>query len=256
MSKVVVMGLANRETSIKVPELPMEHIPISYHFFGMESMVSGSGYNVSKAMSILGDEIRFLTMTGSDALGDMVENQLKKDGISEQYLKRELKATPESIVFYDNCNKRQIFCDLKDAQKQEYDQKTFLEAIEGADLIYFGNVNFCKHLLQEAKKTKALIATDVSAITSAKDKYNQKFMEVADILFVSDDESDDAMELLDELKERYDAQIIIIGLGIKGALLYVKKDHFIGKFPSVKTRKVVNTLGAGDAMFSAFLHFN
>lgn len=255
MSKVVVMGLVNRETTIKVPKLPVEHIPISYHFFGMESMVSGSGYNVSKAMRVLGDDVRFLTMTGNDDLGDIVEKQLERDGIPVKYLKKELKTTPESVVFYDDYNKRQIFCDLKDSQEQEYDKKTFVEAAKGADLLYLGNVNFSRPLLQEAKKTGTLIATDVSAITSVEDEYNQEFMEAADILFVSDDFVDNPMDLLDKLKEKYDAQIIIIGRGIKGAILYVKKEHFIGEFPSVKTRKVVNTLGAGDAMFSAFLHF-
>lgn len=254
MSKVVVMGLVNRETTIKVPKLPMEHIPILYHFFGMESMVSGNGYNVSKAMRVLGDDIRLLTMTGDDDLADIVEKQLERDGISKKYLKKQLKETPESVVFYD-CNGRQIFCDLKDSQEQEYDKKTFLEAAKDVDLLYLGNVNFSRPLLQEAKKTGILIATDVSAITSAEDEYNREFMEVADILFVSDDFVNHPMELLDELKEKYNAQIIIIGRGVKGALLYVKKDQFIGEFPSVKTRKVVNTLGAGDAMFSAFLHF-
>lgn len=255
MSKVVVMGLVNRETTIKVPELPMEHIPISYHFFGMESMISGSGYNVSKAMSILGDDVKLLAMTGNDDLGEMVEKQLQRDEISSKYLKKKLKATPETMVFYDDQNRRQIFFDLKDAQEQEYDKKAFTEAVKGADLLFLGNANFVRPFLKEAKKTGILIATDVSAIKNAEDEYNKEFMEVADILFVSDDFTKDSMELLDELKERYNAQIIIIGRGIKGALLYVREDHFIGKFPSVKTRKVVNTLGAGDAMFSAFLHF-
>jgi len=45
----------------------------------------------------------------------------------------------------------------------------------------------------------------------------------------------------------------VIGLGEKGALLAVRKDGFVGRFPAVYTRPVVNSIGAGDALFSAFL---
>jgi len=38
------------------------------------------------------------------------------------------------------------------------------------------------------------------------------------------------------------------------ALLGVRRDHYVERFPAVKTRPIVNTIGAGDALFSAFLH--
>ena len=37
-------------------------------------------------------------------------------------------------------------------------------------------------------------------------------------------------------------------------LLTVKKDNSLARFPAVSTRPVVNTIGAGDALFSAFVH--
>lgn len=255
MSKVTVMGLVNRETTIKVPKLPIEQMPISYHFFGMKSSVSGGGYNVSKALHILGDEVQFLSMIGNDDIGEVVEKHLEEEGIDPKYLKKGLKETPESLVFYDHQNKHQIFFDLKDVQEKEYDKKLFEKAMKNTELLFIGNANFCRPFLKNAKKSGKLIATDVSSITSIEDEYNQEFMEIADILFVSDDFLKNPMEFLEELKQKYDAEIIIIGRGVKGAILYVKKDHFTGEFPSVKTRKIVNTLGAGDAMCSAFLHF-
>jgi ribokinase len=33
----------------------------------------------------------------------------------------------------------------------------------------------------------------------------------------------------------------------------VREDDFIGRFETVRTRTVVNSIGAGDALFSAFL---
>ncbi len=53
---------------------------------------------------------------------------------------------------------------------------------------------------------------------------------------------------------RYGVEILVIGMGNQGALMAVRKDNFIERFPAVFTRPVVNTIGAGDALFSCFLH--
>jgi len=34
----------------------------------------------------------------------------------------------------------------------------------------------------------------------------------------------------------------------------VRRDNFVERIPAVQTRPVVNTIGAGDALFSAFVH--
>ena len=46
----------------------------------------------------------------------------------------------------------------------------------------------------------------------------------------------------------------MIGLGGAGALLAVREDNFMERVPAVQTRPIVNTIGAGDALFSSFLH--
>jgi ribokinase len=35
----------------------------------------------------------------------------------------------------------------------------------------------------------------------------------------------------------------------------VKEEREIKHFPAIKTREVVNTIGAGDALFSCFIHY-
>jgi ribokinase len=44
-------------------------------------------------------------------------------------------------------------------------------------------------------------------------------------------------------------------MGSDGALLAVKSDQFMERYRAVNIRPVVNTIGAGDALYSAFLHF-
>jgi ribokinase len=57
-----------------------------------------------------------------------------------------------------------------------------------------------------------------------------------------------------QLLDRYGSEIVVVGLGAQGALLAVKRDNFLERLPAVTTRPVVNTIGAGDALFSCFLH--
>jgi len=45
-----------------------------------------------------------------------------------------------------------------------------------------------------------------------------------------------------------------IGLGAQGALLGIRSQRQMVRFPAVYTRPIVSTIGAGDALFSAFLH--
>lgn len=101
-----------------------------------------------------------------------------------------------------------------------------------------------------------LIATDVHVIDNTEDEYNKEFMEAADILFFSNENILGREEkFVKEVIEKYDNEIIVVGLGKEGALLYVKADDTIVKYPAVDIRKVVSTIGAGDALFSAFIHF-
>ena len=46
-----------------------------------------------------------------------------------------------------------------------------------------------------------------------------------------------------------------MGRGEKGAAIYLRETGEITEMPAVSVGTVVNTVGAGDALFSAFLHF-
>jgi acarbose 7IV-phosphotransferase len=56
------------------------------------------------------------------------------------------------------------------------------------------------------------------------------------------------------VQNRYGNAIIGVGLGAEGALLAVKEDNFLERIPALHLRPIVNTIGAGDALFSAFVH--
>jgi len=166
-----------------------------------------------------------------------------------------MKNTAQSVIVYDREGQRQIHVDLKDIQERVYPDDVFEQAMAGCDLFALCNINFSRPFLRRARQTGKPIATDVHALSRLDDDYNRDFMEAASILFMSD-------ELLPlppeawarEIWKRYAPDVLVIGLGAQGALLCVKRDNFVERIPVVKTRPVVNTIGAGDALFSAFVH--
>ncbi len=98
------------------------------------------------------------------------------------------------------------------------------------------------------------MATDVHTIASLEDEYNQAFMAAAEILFMSDELLPvPAPEWASDVMRRYSPRILVIGLGASGALLSTRGGG-TQHVPAETSRTVVNTIGAGDALFSAFLH--
>ena len=62
-------------------------------------------------------------------------------------------------------------------------------------------------------------------------------------------------EIDNEEEEKFGNDIIVLGMGTKGALMYVKDESKFYELPAVDVKEVVNTVGAGDALFSSFIHF-
>ena len=101
-----------------------------------------------------------------------------------------------------------------------------------------------------------LIATDVHVLSDIHDPYNVDFMQQADILFLSNEKiMGTEKELIYALAATYHNQIIVVGMGAEGALIYQKTTNTIQYLPAVFTRPIINTIGAGDALFSCFLHY-
>jgi sugar/nucleoside kinase (ribokinase family) len=255
VSGILVSGLINIEVTLRVDAFPVAYSPVRYPFFGVNSSVSGVGYNVAKALTTLGNQIHFLSITGRDLAGDLVRQSLAADGISGRFVLQAMEHTPHSVILYDANGRRQINVDLKDVQEQVYPEKTFDQALVGCSLAALCNVNFSRPLLHRTQQAGIPIATDVHAISDLEDEYNRAFMAAADILFMSDELLPDAPEAwVRQVMDRYGVEIAVVGLGAEGALLAVRSDGFLERIPAVRTREVVNTIGAGDALFSAFVH--
>lgn len=253
MAKILVSGHICMETTVKVGEFPIPYFPIDYPFYGIESSVSGVGINVAKALHTLGDEIVLFSIIGDDEEGNRVERELAKEGIENCHLHRVIENTCQSVVLYDKTGKRQIYCDLKDIQfKRIRIEKELLDC----DLAVICNINFNRELLKEVKKKGIKIATDVHVLNNIHDEYNKDFLSFADIIFLSDDLITEQYEVfLKELGKCYEPDLIVLGRGEQGAVLYVPKSGRFIEQSAFLCEKVVNTVGAGDALFSSFIHY-
>lgn len=254
MSNILISGLVNTETTVKVRKFPIPYYPIDYPFFGVQSAVSGVAYNIACALTALGDSVKLVSMTGKDFTAKYIKDQLHASGIGTKHIKSVLQETPASVVLYDEEGKRQIYCDLKDIQETHYDFSK--DICEGLDLVIACNINFNRDLLRIAKGAGIPIATDVHVLSQVWDDYNREFMEYADILFLSDEGlGENYSDFLWELAYTYGSQIIVLGRGSRGAAMYWREENRLIELPAFSVEQVVNTVGAGDALFSSFLHY-
>lgn len=259
MSRIVVSGLVNVETTLNIGKFPVEYTPIEYKFFGLKSNVAGVAYNVAKALVTLENNVELLSMLGKDGESKVVLEGIKSANIQDKFILPKLNETPTSLILFDTEGKRKIYCDLKDIQETEYPMDNAKEAIEAADLVVACNCNFNRPLLKMAKEMGKTIATDVHVLSDLNDDYNRDFMQYADIVFMSDEiivsDNKNPWDFLKQMYVMYTPKVIVLGRGSKGALMYLgEKDEFV-ELSAVKTNEIVNTVGAGDALFSAFVHF-
>ncbi|HPA34386.1 MAG TPA: carbohydrate kinase family protein, partial [Anaerolineaceae bacterium] len=251
----LVSGLINLETTVRVSGFPLAYNPVNYPFWGVQSRISGVGYNISRALTVLGDTVQFLSLVGTDQAGTMAAHALAADGIPAENVLAQLPQTAHSAILYDETGRRQIHVDLKDIQERAYPLERAASALAGCDLAVLCNINFSRPLLKLAKQAGKPVATDVHTISDLEDAYNSDFMAAADILFMSDERLPmPPEEWLRAVWSKYSTPVVVIGMGSRGALLGLRSENAMERIPAARTRPVVNSIGAGDALFSCFLH--
>ncbi len=257
MSRFMVAGFTQIETIVKVDEFPVPYMQFKSIPDMINTNIGGCGYNESMALKWLGNEVDFMSMIGKDLNKNEIYQKLMATGVDLdfKYVLPLLDDMPSSVILYHN-GKKQIFEDVKDARTVAYDCDLFESRIQDKDMVLISSCNFCRPVMELAKKYHKPLAVNVRSMRKEKVVQKEDFLKAADILYISDDELDkDPYECIQECREKYNQEIIIIGIGSKGVILYTREDNSILEYKPVKTNEVINTVGAGNAMFSAFLHY-
>jgi len=255
MKEILVCGLTNIETTVSVDKFPIEYSPVDYKFFGVNSSISGVGYNIVKALKTLGDVPIFFSIIGNDMYKDIILDDLKKEKINPDYVLPLLEKTVQSGILY-NENKRKIILDLKNIQETKYPIDKLEKVINQIDVAVICNINFSRDFLKVLKDSGKIIATDVHVLNDINDVYNNDYIKYSNILFLSNENIiGNENDMIVQLSEKYNHEVIVITMGENGLLIYVREKREVKRFNAVKTREVVNTIGAGDALFSCFIYF-
>lgn len=175
--------------------------------------------------------------------------------LKTDYVLPMLDGMPTSVILYSK-GKKQTFEDVKDIRHVEYDYDLLESRIQDKDMVLMSNCNFCRPIIGLAKKYQKPIAVNVRSMRAEKIANKEDFLAAADVLYISDDDLEsDHYDCIKECKAKYDPEIVIMGIGDKGVILYTKEDNSVIEYRPVKTNEIVNTIGAGNALFSSFMHY-
>ncbi len=253
MAKFAVAGIVQVETIVRVEDIPVRYSPVTNMPDTVFTYVGGDAYNERVALKALGDEVEFFSMVGKqDLRGILWDEDFMGDG---DFVLPVLESTPTAVILYDKKRQQQIFEDIKDMRDAEFNLSLFKEKIKDADAVVLANANFCRPLAAAAKEARKLLAVNFRGFTEEKMQYNEDFFELADIIYVSDDNIvGSADEFVRKLADNYSAKIIILGQGAAGLTIFSREDELLAHYKPVKTNEIVNTSGAGNSLFSCFLH--
>ena len=256
MGKFLVAGVVQRETIVKVDNIPIGYMGITERPNTIFTSTGGDAYNESLALKWLGNSVDLMSMVGEGESMDLVNPPGCEVELVTDYVLPRLADTPIAVLFYDENRKQQIFEDIKNLGDVPYDLALFRERAKRAEMLVVSDANFCRPLIGIGKELRKPIAVNIREYTEEKAYFNEDFLKGGDILYISDDRlGGDPYEFVKLLAAKYRPQIIILGQGAAGLILYDKNKNIIAHYNTVKTHKTVNTVGAGNALFSCFLHF-
>lgn len=257
-ARILVAGLLNVETSVRVDGFPVPYLPVDYPVDAVKTAASGVALNLACALAALGDVPRVLSPVAGDEPSLLVRQALAGAGVDAGGLYRLLPETPLSAVLHAPDGRRRIYCDLKavqDARLPEEAEEAAFQPGALPDAAVLCNIGFARPLLGKARAAGVPVATDLHVFSNPDDAYNADFLHAADILFMSHEGLPCAPEeFFPALAARSPARIIVVTQGAGGATLWERDGGRCTHLPAAHTRPVANTVGAGDATLAAFVH--
>jgi len=251
--RALVAGLINLETTVPVEGFPLPYDPVRFTP-GIASAASGVGWNVARALHALGTTVTFLGLAGPDPAGAVVREEVARSGVSAVLVGT--PATPQSVILYDPSGRRRAETDLKGLQEETFPAARFDAALAGCDLAVLANINWTRPLLARAAAAGVPIATDLHDVRSLDNPYDADYLAHATVLFCSGERLPEPPEAFARrVWDRADPEVVGIGLGARGAIV-AGRGLAPTLVPAPALRPVVSTIGAGDALFAAFLHFH
>lgn len=107
MARVCVIGSTNLDFTVPVPRLPQPGETVSGGALGISA--GGKGANQAVAARRLGAEVRFVTLVGTDSMGDRLVATLTENGLPSEGVQRTADAaTGVALIVVDPAGRNQI----------------------------------------------------------------------------------------------------------------------------------------------------
>lgn len=256
MGNFIVAGITQIETIVKVDRIPVGYAPLTSVPDTIFTAAGGDAYNETLALKWLGNQVSFLSIVGRNQDMSIFNPSNRSVTIQTEYILRKLESTPTQVILYDKDRRQQIFEDIKGLRDMSYDMAMVSPLVGQSDMVVLANANFCRPFIEVAKRYEKPIAVNIHDFRREKEKYNADFLGAANILYFSDDTmTEDPFDFIRSIADTYHPDIIILGQGAKGLILYDRARELNVHYNTVKTNEVVNTAGAGNALFACFLHY-
>ncbi len=256
MSRFVVAGITQLETIVKVKELPVQFSPYSGEPDTINFSTGGDAFNTSLALKWLGDEAELVSVVGEKQDLSIFNPPDREVTLETDYVLPIIKETPIEVLLYDVRRKKQHFEDLKDIRDAKYDMSLAEPLLKDCDMVVLSNTNFCRPFIPLAKEMGKKLAVKIHCFMREKEIFNEDYLQNADILYFNDNTIDEEpYGFIKEMAEKYDPEIIIFGQGGQGLIIYDKQKEVTVHYDAVKSVQIVNTAGAGNALFACFLHY-
>jgi sugar/nucleoside kinase (ribokinase family) len=250
-ARIVVAGVVSLYISINVRSFPVRYEPSARPLWA-RSGTAGVASHVARVHRALDNDVRLCTLVGRDTAGEAIRAELARDGLDGPGV-IESPSSSLGVVLVDPSGRRMGMPHLSELDRIEYPFEVLREQAEGADLMVLTNAKFVRPLLPRAAALGVPIAVDVHLIDDLDSEYNRPWLERARVVFCSHERLSDPRGWVAELLRRHpQCEVAGVGMGARGALAGLR-DGRIVQVRAVPPARVVNTSGAGDALFATFL---
>jgi sugar/nucleoside kinase (ribokinase family) len=252
-SRIVVAGVASLAIHLAVDGFPVRYAPVRTPAW-LETGPGGAGAQIATILRGLGDDVRLCSVVGTDGAGALVREQLRSAGLDGPGVV-EGPASSQTVVLVAPDGRRMVYPHLAVVNAVRYPESRFAEALAGADLAVLTNTDFVRALLPAAVLRGVPVAVDVNVIADINEAYYQPWLDVADIIFCSDERLPcPAPQWIAKVLTRFPgAAMAAVGRGPRGSMLGLRDGRLVTA-EAVAPLGVRNTSSAGDSLFAAFLH--
>lgn len=209
--------------------------------------LTGNSIDFALNYKDLGGDVTEMTILGNDVFADALEERLKEREIPLRILKRTDRPTAAAKMDLVDGDKKHLHFEGNAMEEIEL-QDDDLEFVKQFDIIYAERWAKVGRYIKEIRQEGQIWVYDFSK--RLEQESNDEIIPYLDYAFFSYDRDDEYIRNFMVKTNEKGAKTVVAMLGEYGSLAYEN-----GKFYKLDAEKVevVNTVGAGDSYFSAFL---